>query len=150
MNCVDALVKSGSFPEVPGFSKSESAAAVCGACRYSKGYDERVGPTPAAIAKARTTQWPNLSKSVMGGLQHMVSVDNAAGYAELWFQGGSWYAVTDAKLSRAFDSGATKSGIYEVAGITKGMRAGEATTRFLEATFGPLRLAKSGGCGCGR
>lgn len=131
---------------ITGFSKAESVDALCQACRYNKAYTFNRPITKDVLASLTGSRWSELGKSVLGGLQHVVSVDNAAGYAELWYKGGSWYAVTGAELSKAFDSKTTKSAVWEVPGITSGMKLAEAATRFLEAVYGPANLQK--GCGC--
>lgn len=134
--------------EIKGLSKSESASVICSAARYCAGYPSHGQLSGSLVKSMLTSRFGDaLSKSVVGGLQHVVSVDNGASYAELWHKGGNWYAVTGGQPT----GGPTvdKGGIYEIAGVVKGMPAPEATTRFLEAVFGPSAIGK-GGCGCGK
>lgn len=67
--------------------------------------------------------WPRLSKAAEGGIQHVVSADNGAYYAELWGRDGSYYAVTGA-------------GIYQMPGLEKGAKLEEALDVFLEKVVG--------------
>ena len=67
--------------------------------------------------------WPRLSKAAEGGIQHLVSVDNGAYYAELWGRDGSYYAVTGA-------------GVYQMPGLAKGAKLEEALDVFLEKVVG--------------
>jgi len=67
--------------------------------------------------------WPRLNKAAEGGIQHLVSVDNGAYYAELWGRGGSYYAVTGA-------------GVYQMPGLAKGAKLEEALDVFLEKVVG--------------
>jgi len=69
------------------------------------------------------TVWPRLSKAAEGGIQHLVSADNGAYYAELWGRDGSYYAVTGA-------------GIYQMPGLEKGAKLEEALDVFLEKVVG--------------
>lgn len=145
-SCAQHLEKRG--VEITGFSKSDSSYVACMAAQYCKGY--QAGESPAmveALVKGILSSrfGDELSKSVLGGIQHVISVDNAASYAELWHKGGNWYAVTGADMDKATGA-VSKGGIYEVAGISKGMPIREAVPRFLEAVFGPSKFSK--GCGC--
>jgi hypothetical protein len=149
--CTD-IVESGGY-QIIGFSKSETASAICAVARYCKAFDGK--NISHEIIKGILTdrlghdgRGNSLSKAVVGGLQHVISVDNAAGYAELWYRGGSWYAVTDAALSKAFDPKTEVSAIWELPRITKGMKLSEAVPIFLEAIYGPVSMQK--GCGCGQ
>ena len=64
--------------------------------------------------------WPRLDKAAEGGIQHLVSADNGAYYAELWGRDdGSYYAVTGA-------------GVYQMPGLAKGAKLEEALDVFLE------------------
>lgn len=64
--------------------------------------------------------WPRLDKAAEGGIQHIVSADNGAYYAELWGRDdGSYYAVTGA-------------GIYQMPGLAKSAKLEEALDVFLE------------------
>lgn len=143
--CSDTVQKTNVV--ITGFSKAESAEAICNAYRYNKAADRPL--TSALLGEITRSvlsdKFGDLNKSVLGGMQHVVSVDNAAGYAELWYKGGSWYAVTDAALSKALTGKATEM-IWEVPGIVKGMKLDEASVRFMEAVFGPANVQK--GCGC--
>jgi hypothetical protein len=79
----------------------------------------------AAYGSAFTPRWGNIGKAVRGGIQHVVSADSGAYYAELWSSGvgkdANWYAVTGA-------------GIHEVEGIKKGMPLSDALRIFLAST----------------
>lgn len=144
--CTDRLQRAG--VEISGFNKADVATAVCAASRYCKSYAPGSTDIRPLLKTILGSQFGDrLSKAVTGGLQHVISVDNAAGYAELWYKGGSWYAVTGASLDKS-TSQVEKGGIYEIAGVTKGMPLAEASVRFLEAVYGPSRFDK--GCGCGR
>lgn len=104
-----------------------------------------------ALTKAKTSIWPGAGRSVEGGLQHVVSADNAAGYAELWHKGGSWYALTGAETDADETPTLKKStrwALYEIPGIYKGMAVETATARFLSTFFGPSLRKGPGGCGC--
>lgn len=146
-NQISDIVKGDQSLVAPGFSPQETATAIAKAVEYSVAGQDLAD----SVRKARTTRWPNLSKAVEGGMQHIISVDNAAGYAELWHKGGSWYAVTGAELSgqairKSEDGG--HGGIYQIPKVTKGMDIGYAASRFASAVFGPIPL-KKGGCNCG-
>lgn len=146
-NQISDIVKSDPSLVAPGFSPQETSAAVAKALEYSGQADDLA----AAVRKARTTRWPDLSKAVEGGMEHIISVDNAAGYAELWHKGGSWYAVTGAEMSNGVISKSAegqRGGIYQIPKVTKGMEIGYAAARFASALFGPIPL-KKGGCNCG-
>lgn len=146
---IASIIKGSQSLVIPGFSQQETASAVLRAIEYTAG---QAGSSLAeAVRKARSTRWPDLTKAVEGGMQHVISVDNAAGYAELWHSGGSWYAVTGAELSgealrKSEDGG--RGGIYQIPKVTKGMDIGRASIRFASALFGPIPL-KKGGCNCG-
>lgn len=140
--CQEALKKSNISVEIPGFTKAETAEAFCTVCRYDKSFDGNI--TKSLIQRTLTTAFPSVSKSVLGGIQHVVSVDNGAYYAELWYKGGSWYAVTGAELKKS----TSKVEYYEIQGITKGMSLPDATIRFAEAIFGPSSVVKAAPCNC--
>lgn len=147
-NEITAIVKGDQSLVVPGFSTQETVGAIAKALEYSGGAAQGLA---TAVKLARTTRWPDLSKAVDGGMQHVISVDNAAGYAELWHKGGSWYAVTGAGMAgpavnKSDDGG--RSGIYQIPKVTKGMEIGYAASRFASSLFGPIPL-KKGGCDCG-
>lgn len=133
--------------KIPGLSRSESASLVCRALDY---YDPSV-PLEKAVREIRRTAWPDIERSVSGGLQHYISVDNGASYAELWGRGGSWYAVTGAPSpsGETFMKSARWDGIYEIPGVFKGMPAEEAAARFLDRLFSPPLARGHGGCNCG-
>ncbi len=139
------LLKSDVTLQVPGFPMKETASAICRAVPYIGGKDT---PFDEAVSMSRTTRWPDVAKAVSGGMIHVISVDNARSYAELWHKGGSWYAVTGADLN---DPKVTKSSnswaVYQVPRVYKGMPLDEAATRFLTTVFGSL-TTKAGGCGC--
>jgi hypothetical protein len=139
-------MKSASHSGVPGFSIGESARAICRAMDYVVGRQ----PLDKSVDAVRTSYWPNLSKQVEGGLQHVISVDNAAGYAELWSRGGNWYAVTGATMpGDASLKKSAKWAVYEIPRLRKGLGIEEATAIFLSRLFGDEPLKKSGGCNCG-
>lgn len=148
-NEIAQLVKNNPSLVVPGFSQQETVGALVKAVDYLAAAPQGL---VEALKKARSTRWPDLSKAVDGGMQHVISVDNAAGYAELWHKGGNWYAVTGAELPGPSLKKAVTSnepgGIYQIPKITKGMDIGHATSRFASALFGPIPL-KKGGCNCG-
>lgn len=149
-NEIADIVKGDQSLVVPGFSQQETISALAKAIEYTAGAPQDLA---AAIKKARYTRWPDLSKAVEGGMQHVISVDNAAGYAELWHKGGNWYAVTGANLpgasvNKADAGGGEPGGIYQIPKVTKGLGIGHASTRFASALFGPIPL-KKGGCNCG-
>src|SRR6476659_5216173 len=121
--CSEALRKSNLSVEITGFTKAESEAAFCTVCRYDKSFNGDI--TKGLIGTILSTAYPSVSKSVLGGISHVVSVDNGAYYAELWYKGGSWYAVTGAELKKA----TTKVEYYEIPGITKGMSLPDAAVR---------------------
>ena len=140
--CLAALKKSNLSVTIPGFTAKEAGEAFCTVCRYDKSFDGNI--TKDLIQKTLTTRWPSISKSVLGGIQHIVAVDNGANYAELWAKGGNWYAVTGAELAK----GDTKLQYFAISGVTKGMPLQEVAPRFVEAVFGPLNLSKSAPCPC--
>ena len=139
-NCL-SLLKADPGLSIPGFSIGESARTICRAMDYSS----TSGSLQDRVSSSRRSMWPTLGKAVEGGLQHVISVDNAAGYAELWAKGGNWYAVTGAALPT--DEKVTKSSngvplmktgspsIYEVPTLYKGMDLEEASARFLKSIF---------------
>lgn len=141
-DCLAALKKSNLEVVMKGFTSKEAGEAFCTACRYDKSFDGNI--TKELIGKMLTAQWPTVSKSVLGGIDHVISVDNGANYAELWYKGGNWYTLTgaDLKKSKDWDS------FGMVTGITKGMGINEAMPRFLEAVFGPLTKSEKP-CPCG-
>lgn len=143
-NCAVNLAKAGL--SLADFDKSDSSYAACRAAAYCAGYSPENAEAVVHQVVMKSRFGDRLEKAVQGGLRHVLSVDNAANYAELWYKGGSWYAVTGATKD---ENGETvkKGGIYEIAGISKGMPLREASSRFLEAVFGPMGVAK--GCGCG-
>lgn len=133
--CVE-LLKAAGFEPIPGRTFDESARSVCMAAEFCKDYAGAL--TPELAAEIRTSRWPLLTKAVSGGFQHVVSVDNAAGYAEAWAKGDSWYAVTE-------------KGVFEVPGIKKGMDARDAIPLFLKAITAPAGPQVRKGCGgCGK
>lgn len=147
-NCNDLLK---SMPEVlsndAGFSMSEMARTLCRAVAYSPDTS-----SPQTFAKARASFWPDISKSIEGGAQHVFSADNGSIYAELWYKGGSWYAMTGADPNG--DPSFKKSdpwAPYEIKGVYKGMALEEASARFLSTVFtSRLVKAPAGGCGCNK
>ncbi|KKL09757.1 hypothetical protein LCGC14_2562650, partial [marine sediment metagenome] len=64
----------------------------------TKEWSDRFGGILRASAE---TQFPWLYKGAVGGLQHVISVDNAGSYMELWRSGeneGNYYATTGAAI----------------------------------------------------
>ena len=83
----------------------------------TKEWSDRFGGILRASAK---TQFPWLYKGAVGGLQHVISVDNAGSYMELWRSGkneGNYYATTGAAIK-------------PLPGLAKGARLDEALDRF--------------------
>lgn len=64
------------------------------------------------------TQFSHLYKGAVGGLEHVVSVDNGGSYMEMWRDGGDQYYAT------------TGAAIKPLPGIAKGARLDEALDRF--------------------
>lgn len=88
------------------------------------------------LTEITTSAWPTISKAVSGGLEHVISVDNGANYAELFHRGGSWYAVTGALRK----SGELEwNDISAMQGVSKNMSITEVVPIFLKST---------GVCGC--
>lgn len=144
-DCLAALKKSNLSVNISGFTAKEAGEAFCTACRYDKSFDGQ-NISKELIGKMLSSTWPSVSKSVLGGIQHIVSVDNGANYAELWYKGGSWYTLTGADLKKSHDW----DSFGMVTGITKGMGINEAMPRFLEAVFGPLTAKAEVPCPCGK
>ena len=83
----------------------------------TKEWSDRFGGILRASAQ---TQFPWLYKGAVGGLQHVISVDNAGAYMELWRSGendGNYYATTGAAIK-------------PLPGLAKGARLDEALDRF--------------------
>lgn len=142
-----AFLKSRSDLSIPGYTLVESARAIC----RSIDYLDQNHAIDKAVEIVRTSHWPGLNKAVEGGMQHVISVDNAASYAELWSKGGNWYAVTGATMPGDTSLKKAKgNAIYEVPGLTKGMGLEEASARFLNKLFGAPAAKKAGCAPCGR
>ncbi|KKL73469.1 hypothetical protein LCGC14_2074640, partial [marine sediment metagenome] len=80
-------------------------------------WSDRFGSILRASAK---TQYPHLYKGAVGGIEHVISVDNGAYYMELWRSGendGNYYATTGAAIK-------------PLPGLAKGARLDEALDRF--------------------
>lgn len=142
--CQKSLQKSNITVEIPGFTAKEASDAFCLVCSYDKSYDPKAGVSKELVGKALGSRWPGLTKSVLGGIQHVISVDNAAAYAELWYKGGNWYAVTGADLKKSLG---LSGGFYQIAGITKGMKLEKALPIFIETFFGKM-TSKAAPCPC--
>jgi len=133
-----------------GFPLREAAQAVARAIQYDAAA-ARLAKTDLkrAVEVVRASRWPKLTKAVSGGFNHVVSVDNPAGYAELWTKpDGNWYAVTGAMFGD--DDKIAKSstgGIYAIPRVHKGASIDHAAARFMAEVFGPSGV-KAGGCGC--
>lgn len=143
-DCLASLKKSNLEVQIPGFTAKEAGEAFCNACRYDKSFDGNI--SKELIGKMLSPMWPSVAKSVLGGIQHVISVDNGASYAELWYKGGNWYTLTGADLKKSQDW----DSFSMVRGITKGMSMNDAVPRFLEALFGPLTAKAEVPCPCGK
>lgn len=78
-------------------------------------WSERYGNILRASAE---TQFPHLYKGAVGGMEHVISVDNGGNYLELWRQGDEGYYAT------------TGAFIKPLPGLAKGARLDEALDRF--------------------
>lgn len=81
----------------------------------TKEWSERFGQILKASA---ATQFPHLYKGAVGGLEHVISVDNGGSYMEMWRDGGDQYYAT------------TGAAIKPLPGLAKGARLDEALDRF--------------------
>lgn len=81
----------------------------------SREWSERFGSTLRASAE---TQYPHLYKGAVGGIEHVISVDNGAYYMEMWRDSGDQYYAT------------TGAAIKPLPGLAKGARLDEALDRF--------------------
>lgn len=81
----------------------------------TKEWSERFGHVLRASAE---TQFPHLYKGAVGGLEHVISVDNGGSYMEMWRDGGDQYYAT------------TGAAIKPLPGLAKGARLDEALDRF--------------------
>ena len=146
--CLEVL-KAEPRLQVPGFTLRETAQAICRALDFMPAGSK----IDQAVMAARTTVWPDVAKAGPGGLQHVVSVDNGANYAELWYKGGNWYAVTgavDPKVSKAIQPGRILvppmtdkwGGIYEIPSLFCGDGINRAVGEFLTAVFWQAKLEK--------
>ncbi len=133
---LQALQKSNLAVQIPGFSQAEATEAFYHIYNLSGDAVD----LKTSLTKALSSKWPGLEKSVLGGIQHVISADNGAYYAELWNKGGSWYAVTGAELQKAYD---LDGAFYAIKGITKSMKLSDVVPRFLD-TFGfnDMKLSK--------
>ena len=143
-SCMEGLISLGVSAQ-GGMTLADTTASLCLASRQHDGFNPKVGVTPTMLQKMLGTRWSDLSKSVEGGINHFVSVENGGYYAELWSQGENWYAVTGAGIDKS------EGGIWLVPGVTKGTVPVEATRLFLKAV-GDRQYAtaskKSKDCGC--
>lgn len=78
-------------------------------------WSNRFGSVLKASAK---TQYPQLYKGAVGGIEHVISVDNGAFYMEMWRDGKDNYYAT------------TGAAIKPLPGLAKGARLDEALDRF--------------------
>lgn len=144
----EQVLKAAPHFQIPGLPLGELAKAV----RRVTTYISRGRIDLGVLAQMRTSIWneSQISKTVSGGLDHVISVDNGASYAELWHQGGNWYGMggLDADGKTVLKKTADHSDPFMITGILKGMGVEEATARFTQALMGPANLA-TGGCGCG-
>lgn len=71
------------------------------------------------LSVSPSTKFPNMAiKGAVGGIEHVISVDNGAYYMELWRDGsGSYYVTTGAK-------------VVQMPGLAKGARLDDALDRF--------------------
>lgn len=119
--------------QIPGFTMEESTFAIKSAYDAMAPMAKSLKfPSEELLKNIRTSEWPTLSKSVVGGLQHVISVENGANYMELWRQGGNWYAVTGAGQLDKGEIGDWKD-INFISGVTKGMSIREVVPLFLKA-----------------
>ena len=81
----------------------------------TKEWSDRFGSTLRASAQ---TQYPHLYKGAVGGIEHVISVDNGAYYMEMWRDGSETYYAT------------TGAAIKPLPGLAKGARLDEALDRF--------------------
>jgi len=118
---------------IPGFTEKESSIVFDQIRQINGNLAKSVGMTEQQWAgEIRTSAWPTISKAVSGGLQHVISVDNGANYAELWHRAGNWYAVTGA-IEKSGDVGDWQF-IDAIGGVNKGMSITEVVPLFLKAT----------------
>jgi len=119
--------------QIPGFTPAESEFVLGFVYNAVMPIAKSFGvESDEILSGMRQTEFPQLSKSVFGGLQHVVSVDNAANYVELWRQGGNWYAVTGAiQKSQVADW----DSINLIPGVSKGMRISEVMPLFLKSSL---------------
>lgn len=146
-----ALFNNNLSLSIPGFTTKETSEAFGLMADYLyKADDISANGLKELVTKTLTTDFSGIEKSVLGGIQHVISADNGAYGAELWTKGGSWYAVTGASLAKATG---VEAGIHQIPGISKGMRLTEAVPVFMETLFGEVRLSKGGEkapCPCGK
>ncbi len=81
----------------------------------TKDWSDRFGSVLRASAE---TQYPHLYKGAVGGIEHVISVDNGAYYMEMWRDGSDNYYAT------------TGAAIKPLPGLAKGARLDEALDRF--------------------
>ena len=81
----------------------------------TKEWSDRFGGVLRASAR---TQYPHLYKGAVGGIEHVISVDNGAYYMEMWRDGSETYYAT------------TGAAIKPLPGLAKGARLDEALDRF--------------------
>lgn len=125
---------------IPGFTNKETSEAFGLMADYLyKADDISANDLKALVTKTLTTNYSGLEKSVLGGIQHVIAVDNGSYNAELWYKGGNWYAVTGAALQKATG---VESGVHMIPGITKGMSITKAVPVFMETLFGDFQLKK--------
>ena len=78
-------------------------------------WSERFG---SILRLSPLTQYPQIYKGAVGGLEHVISADNGAYYMEMWRDGGDQYYAT------------TGAAIKPLPGLAKGARLDEALDRF--------------------
>ncbi|KKM25373.1 hypothetical protein LCGC14_1595530, partial [marine sediment metagenome] len=78
-------------------------------------WSDRFGSVLRASAK---TQYAHLYKGAVGGIEHVISVDNGSYYMEMWRDGSETYYAT------------TGAAIKPLPGLAKGARLDEALDRF--------------------
>ena len=78
-------------------------------------WSDRFGSVLRASAQ---TQYPHLYKGAVGGIEHVISIDNGAFYMEMWRDGSETYYAT------------TGAAIKPLPGLAKGARLDEALDRF--------------------
>ncbi len=151
VSCIDAAISSGRLSEAAtSYGQERIARAMCAAAKFLN----RSAEDARTFDALRKSRWPHAAEHVEGGLEHVVSVDNGASYAELWARGdGNWYVLTEPVPTTAVRKDAVErvlgASIWEIPGVYKGMDLDRVMPRFLARSFGSIQIAGgSGDCGC--